>query len=149
MSFMVNLGRTGVWKKGDVSLQGILEFARNNPELKRGGAIVTFTGIVRGYTREGKEVQKLEVEAHTEEAGKALAKISAELRSRPGVVDVLIHHLAGEFYVGEDLVYVVVVGKSRSDAFQILEEAVERYKKEATIWKKEYLRDGTSHWVSE
>lgn len=146
---MVNIKRTGVSKKDEVSLQDVLNLARSNPELKKGGAIATFTGIVRGHTHEGKEVQKLEVEAHPEEANKALAKISKELRANPGVIDVLIHHLTGEFHVGEDLVYVVTVGESRKDAFQALEEAVERYKKEATIWKKEYLKDGTSHWVSE
>ena len=145
---MGNLKRTGVSRKGEISLQNILNLVRDKPELKRGGAIVTFTGIVRGYTHEGKEVQKLEVEAHLEEANKALAKISEALCTKPGVVDVIIYHLTGEFYVGEDLVYVVVVGKSRKDAFQALEEAVERYKTEATIWKKEYLRDGTSRWIS-
>lgn len=146
---MVNIKRTGVNKKGAVSLQDVLNLAKRNPELKKGGAIATFTGIVRGYTHEGKEVQKLEIEAHPEEANKALAKISEELRAKPGVIDVLIHHLIGEFQVGEDLVYVVAIGKSRKDAFRALEEAVERYKKEATIWKKEYLKDGTSYWASE
>lgn len=146
---MVNIKRTEVNKKGAVSLQDVLNLAKRNPELKKGGAIATFTGIVRGYTHEGKEVQKLEIEAHPEEANKALAKISEELRAKPGVIDVLIHHLIGEFQVGEDLVYVVAIGKSRKDAFRALEEAVERYKKEATIWKKEYLKDGTSYWVSE
>lgn len=146
---MVNINRVGISRKGTVSLQDLLDLARNNPDLKEGGAIATFTGIVRGYTHSGKVVQKLEVEASEDEAYKALAKISEELRAKPGVVDVLIHHLVGEFYVGEELVYVVVVGESRRDVFQALEEAVKRYKKNATIWKKEYLKDGTSHWVSE
>ncbi len=146
---MVVLKRTGVSAKGEVTLQDILTFVKSNPELRRGGAIATFTGIVRGYTHEGEEVQKLEIEAHPQEAEKALAKISEELRANPGVIDVLIHHLVGEFNVGEDLVYVVAVGKSRKDAFQALEDAVERYKKEASIWKKEYLKNGSSRWVSE
>ena len=89
------------------------------------------------------------MEACEGEAYKALAEISEELRARPGVIDVLIHHLVGEFEVGEDLVYVVVIGRSRKDAFQALEEAVNRYKKRAEIWKKEYLKDGTSYWISE
>lgn len=146
---MVDIDRVGISGKGSISLQDLLELARRNPDLKRGGAIATFTGIVRGFTYGGKEVQKLEVEVCEEEANKALAEISEELRARPGVIDVLIHHLVGEFDVGEDLVYVVVTGKSRKDAFQALEEAVDRYKKKAEIWKKEYLKDGTSYWISE
>ena len=34
------------------------------------------------------------------------------------------------------------------DAFKALELAVEKYKKIAAIWKKEYLEDGTSYWTS-
>jgi len=146
---MVDVERVGIDRKGMVSLQDLLNLARSNPEVEKGGAIATFTGIVRGYTHDGREVQKLEIEAYEEEANRALARISEELCSRSGVIDVLIHHLVGEFYVGEDLVYVVVVGKSRKDVFQALEEAVERYKKEAAVWKKEYLKDGTSSWISD
>ena len=141
--------RVGISEKGAISLQDLLNLIRCNPALKEGGAIVTFTGIVRGYTQTGKEVEKLEVEAHREEAKKVLTSISAELRSRPGVIDVLLHHFIGEFHVGEELVYVLVVGRSRSDAFQALEEAVEQYKKKVPIWKKEYLKDGSSYWISE
>ena len=146
---MVEIRRVGISRKGTISLQDILNIARSNSNLKKGGAIATFTGIVRGYTHGGKKVVKLKVEACEDEARKALTEISEELRARPGVIDVLIHHLVGEFYVKEDLVYVVVIGKSRRDAFQALEEAVERYKKKAEIWKKEYLGDGTSYWITE
>ncbi len=146
---MVGLERVGISRKGTVSLQDLIDLAKHNPNLREGGAIATFTGIVRGFTHSGQGVQKLEVEAHEDEARKALALISEELRLRPGIVDVLIHHLVGEFQVGEDLVYVVVVGKSRKDVFLALEEAVESYKKQATIWKKEYLCNGSSHWVTE
>jgi molybdopterin synthase catalytic subunit len=75
------------------------------------------------------------------------------LKKTPGIIDVQIHHLLGEFSVGEDLVYVLVAGAHRKDVFPVLEEAVERYKKEVLIFKKEYRIDGkgktTSSWVSE
>ena len=145
---MADIKHVGISRKGTIFLQDLLNLAKRNPDLKEGGAIVTFTGIVRGYTHDGKKVEKLGVEACEEEACKALAGISEELRVSPGVIDVLIHHLVGEFYVGEDLVYVVAIGKSRKDAFKALESAVENYKKRAEIWKKEYLEDGTSSWLS-
>jgi len=146
---MVELKRTGIDRKGEVSLQDLLELARKNPDTSRAGAIVTFSGIVRGYTHDGKKVEKLELEAYDELAEKALEKISSDLRSRRGVVDVLIHHLVGTFSIGEDLVHVVVLADSRENAFSTAREAVERYKKEAAVWKKEYLADGTSQWISE
>ena len=143
------LKSTGIDRKGTVSLLDVLELARRNPEAARAGAIVTFTGIVRGYTHQGQGVEKLELEAYDELAEKSLEDISSDLRARPGVVDVLIHHLVGTFSIGEDLVYVVVLADSRENAFKTAREAVERYKKETAVWKKEYLSDGTSDWVKE
>jgi len=82
-----------------------------------------------------------------------LEKICDDLGKKPGIVDVQIHHLLGEFSVGEDLVYVMVAGSHRKNVFSVLEEAVERYKKEAPIFKKEYCIDDkgetTAYWVSE
>ncbi len=70
-----------------------------------------------------------------------------------GIVDVQIHHLLGEFSVGEDLVYVLVAGSHREYIFPVLEEAVERYKKEAPIFKKETViteKERTkAYWTSE
>ena len=144
---MGTLKRTGVDRKGTISLFDVLELARRNPEVARAGAIVTFTGMVRGYTHQGQGVEKLELEAYDDLAEKSLEKISSDLRARPGVVDVLIHHLVGTFSIGEDLVYVVALADSRDNAFRTAREAVERYKKETAVWKKEYLSDGTSDWV--
>jgi molybdopterin synthase catalytic subunit len=75
------------------------------------------------------------------------------LSQKPGIVDVQIHHLLGEFNIGEDLVYVSVAGSHRTDVFPVLREAVERYKKEAPIFKKERVINvkgsATEYWVSE
>jgi len=64
-------------------------------------------------------------------------------------VDVRIYHLTGSFNVSDDIVYVIVAGRSRKDVFPALIDAVEHYKKELPVWKKEILTDGTSYWVSE
>ena len=93
------------------------------------------------------------LEAYEEKANEVLSRICKELKKKEGVIDVQIHHLVGEFDVGEDLVYVLVAGAHRQNVFPVLEEAVERYKKEATIFKKEYTSDKTgvvkSCWISE
>jgi molybdopterin synthase catalytic subunit len=146
---MVNIKRTGIDKKGMLSLQDLINFAKQNPKSNEIGAIATFTGVVRGYTHEGDIVQKLELEAYEEVAEHALQTISDELRRKPGIVDVLIHHLIGTFTIGEEMVYVVVTGKSRKVVFSTLIKAVERYKHEVPVWKKEYLKDGKNYWISE
>ena len=146
---MVKIKRTGIEKKGTLSLQDLINFAKNNQKSDEVGAIATFTGIVRGYTHEGDNVLKLELESYEKVAERALQTISDELRSESGIVDVLIHHLVGTFVIGDEMVYVVVTGKSRKAVFSTLMTAVERYKHEVPVWKKEYLKDGRKYWVSE
>jgi molybdopterin synthase catalytic subunit len=145
--------KAGVHRKGTLTLPKILEDLRQNPDFSKAGAIATFTGVVREEAeREGK-VQKLELEAYEEKANEVLTRICNDLKKRAGVIDVQIHHLLGEFNVGEDLVYVVVTGSHRKEVFSVLVEAVERYKKEAPIFKKEQLltKNGKrkAYWVEE
>ena len=143
----------GIHEKGKLSLLDLLKSVKDRQDFHKAGALAVFIGVVRGETLGGETVKKLELEAYEERANEVLGNICKELKEREGVVDVQIHHFVGEFGVGEDLVYVVVAGAHRQNVFPVLEEAVERYKKEATIFKKEYVIDKTgatkSYWVSE
>jgi len=143
----------GIHEKGKLSLPDLLTTVRDNPNFRKAGALAIFIGVVRGETPGGETVKKLELEVYEEKANEVLGNICKELRKREGVVDVQIHHFVGDFSVGEDLVYVVVAGAHRQNVFPILEEAVERYKREAPIFKKEYVMDEKgatkSYWVSE
>ena len=98
-------------------------------------------------------MQKLTLEAYEEKANEVLEKICSDLTKKSGIIDVQIHHLLGEFNVGEDLVYVSVAGSHRTDVFPILQEAVERYKSEAPLFKKERVLNvngsTSEYWVSE
>jgi len=144
---------TGIHEKGKLSLLDLLKSVKDRQDFHKTGALAMFIGVVRGETPDGETVKKLELEAYKEKANEALGNICGELRERDGVIDVQIHHLVGEFGVGEDLVYVVVAGAHRQNVFPVLEEAVERYKKEATIFKKEHVIDKAgatkSYWVRE
>ncbi len=143
----------GVHEKGAFNIQNLLDNAKKNPDFAKAGAIAVFIGVVRGETLEGENVQKLELEAYEEKANAVLAKICEDLTKKPGIIDVQIHHLLGEFHVGEDLVYVSVSGSHRTGVFPVLQEAVERFKSEAPVFKKECIIDtkgaAKEHWVSE
>ena len=139
----------GIHNKRELSLFDVLESIKSKPDFPKTGALGVFVGVVRGETIHGEAIKKLYLEAYEERADKVLNDICEELRKRAGVVDVQIHHFVGEFNVSEEVVYVVVAGAHRTDVFPVLTEAVERYKKEAPIWKKKYLKSGKSNWVSE
>jgi molybdopterin synthase catalytic subunit len=143
----------GVHEKGTFNLLDLISNAKKNNKFNEAGAIAVFIGVVRGETIDGKKVVNLKMEAYEEKANEVLAAISKELSEKPGIVDVQVHHLLGEFSVGEEVVYVSVAGSHREAVFSVLREAVERYKNEAPVFKKERVVDAegaeSEYWVSE
>ena len=146
---------TGVHKKGTFNAQDAIDNIKKDPNYHKAGAIGLFIGVVRGETlgSETEKVEKLTIEAYEEKADQVLAEISEDLTLKHGIVNVQIHHLLGEFNVGDDLVYVAVAGAHRTDVFPVLREAVERYKSEVPVFKKEHIttKEGSAsgYWVSE
>lgn len=144
---MINRG--GIHRKGEVDFCQLLKHLKSTTESLEVGAIACFIGVVRGLAKSGKRVEKLEVEAWDEKTEEILTSICDELRRRGGIAEVYIHHIVGALSAGEDIVYVIVAGAHRQEVFSTLRQAVERYKKEAPLWKKEFLEKGESFWVSE
>ena len=147
------LANAGVHEKGTFTVQDTIDNIKKDPNYPKAGAIGLFIGVVRGETLKGEKVEKLELQAYEEKANQVLAKICDDLTLKPGIVNVQIHHLLGEFKVGDDLVYVAVAGSHRTDIFPVLREAVERYKSEAPVFKKEQIVNAegstSKYWVSE
>ena len=145
--------KAGVHEKGTFTVQDVINNIKKDSNYHKAGAIGLFIGVVRGETFEGEKVEGLKLEAYEEKANEVLGKICDELSEKKGIVDVQIHHLIGDFKVGDDLVYVAVAGGHRTDVFPVLREAVERYKSEAPVFKKEKVVDAKGakleYWVSE
>jgi len=145
--------QAGVHEKGSFSLQDMINRTRSGSKKQKIGAMAIFIGVVRGETLKGKKVTKLTLEAYEEKANEVLTNICNDLRKKPDIVDVQIHHMLGEFNVGEEIVYVLVAGSHRRSIFPVLKEAVERYKKEAPIFKKEHITNEkgktVTYWVRE
>lgn len=144
------LGTIGLHSRGEVNLEQIIQGIRKHAESARAGALVTFVGIVRegpvGHS--AGRVRFLEYEAFEEVAIHKLQELRDDLAKREGIVDVSIHHVVDRLQVGEESLIVAVLGTHRRFAFPVLEEAVERVKKEIPIWKKEITSDD-AYWVSD
>lgn len=145
--------QAGVHEKGTFNIQNLLDNAKMNPNFDKAGAIAVFIGVVRGENNQGQKVVNMTLEAYEEKANETLDNITKELQQKTGIVDVQIHHLLGEFKVGEEVVYVSVAGSHRKETFEVLREAVERYKHEAPVFKKEKIVNSNGeeveNWVSE
>jgi molybdopterin synthase catalytic subunit len=148
------LKQAGIYRKGELSFAEVLQDLRNASDFGMAGGIGIFIGVVRERSLEGHRVTGLEVDSYEEKAESVLSGICSELARREGIVDVRIYHVIGEFEPGDDLVYVVVAGAHRDEIFEVLREAVERYKREAPFFKKEYLvnketGENVMRWVEE
>jgi molybdopterin synthase catalytic subunit len=140
------LKRVGIHSKDELSIQSILEFMKKNERFDEVGGIACFFGFVKKFVKNN-EVKGLTLEAYEKKAEKIFSEISEEIRKRPGIVDVAIHHTVGKLKIGELIFVVMVSGRSRKDVFPALVETVERAKRDATIWKKEEVVTGESYWV--
>lgn len=112
---------------------------------KEAGAIAVFVGVVRG-AREDEKVLQLEYEVHEALAPERMKKIIGELKAKHGIIDAVVQHRTGIAKVGEEVMYALVASKHRKEAFQALEELVNRVKHEVPVWKKE-VTEKKSYWV--
>jgi len=138
--------RVGIHQKGQLSIQSILDFVEANERFDEVGGVACFFGFVKKFIKD-REVKALELEAYDEKAEEIFSEISEDIRKRPGIIDITIHHVVGRLGIGDLIFVVMVAGKSRKDVFPALVEAVERAKRDATIWKKEEVLTGESYWV--
>jgi molybdopterin synthase catalytic subunit len=127
------------------TLEALIKKARKNQNIRKAGAIGTFSGIVRELAGEEKTA-RLEFENYEPEASKALDKIREEIKQKEGILEVLIHHKTGVIEAGEDIVYIVIASAHRTELFPALSEAIERVKAEVPIWKKEFT-EKEEFWV--
>ena len=92
-----------------MKLEEMVAQIKAHPHISDAGMILCHNGIVRGTSRDGRRVKTIRVEADQ----KLLAKIISEIRSRPGIIEVLAEVNQGVLSVGEDIMRVAIAGDIR------------------------------------
>lgn len=111
------------------------------------GGVVTFAGVVRERSDDGRPVTGLSYEAHEQMAIAEFERIADEARARFGACEIAIVHRTGDLTIGEVAVAVVVASPHRGTAFDACEYAIDELKRRAPIWKKEHYAGGDdSEW---
>jgi molybdopterin synthase catalytic subunit len=129
------------------TLESLVEGVKASPEAPQSGAIATFTGRVRAQEdAEDTPTEYLAFEKYEGVADERMAQISSELEAREGIYEVLMHHRSGRLDYGEDIVFVVVLAGHRGEAFETVEDGIDRLKAEVPIFKKEVTVD-EEFWV--
>ncbi len=109
------------------------------------GAVVTFTGLVRGMAG-GEKIADMELEHYPGMTEKALSNIEAEANTRWELQATRIIHRFGKLAPGAQIVLVATASPHRGDAFEAAEFIMDFLKSRAPFWKKEGTPDGGS-WV--
>lgn len=107
------------------------------------GAIVTFSGLVRGDGG----LSAMEIEHYPGMTQSAIAAIADEAVRRWSLGDVLVIHRYGRLVPGETIMMVATAAPHRKDAFEAAEFLMDYLKSRAPFWKKEIGPEGDG-WVA-
>jgi molybdopterin synthase catalytic subunit len=110
------------------------------------GAVVTFTGTVRGGSG-GADMAEMTLEHYPGMTEEELARVEAEAGERWPLLGSLIVHRVGTLEPGDNIVLVVTASAHRQAAFAAAEFLMDYLKTRAPFWKKELSRDGTERWI--
>lgn len=107
------------------------------------GAVVTFTGIVRGDGG----LSAMEIEHYPGMTERAITAIAGQAVTRWSLTDALVIHRHGRLAVGDPIMMVATAAPHRADAFAAAEFLMDYLKSRAPFWKKEIGPDGAA-WVA-
>lgn len=106
------------------------------------GAIVSFTGVVRG---EG-GVTILWLDHHPRLTEQAIGALAEEASARFALDALAIVHRVDSVRPSEPIVFVAAAAKHRRAAFDAVDHVMDRLKTDVPLWKRESGERGT-HWV--
>ena len=98
------------------------------------GSLVEFRGVVRGMEN-GAPISALRYEIYPGMAEKVIRDIVNDLAKTDPCLRVIVIHRHGTIPVGETAIYMRVDSAHRGEGFRMLEEFMNRLKKDVPIWK--------------
>jgi molybdopterin synthase catalytic subunit len=114
---------------------------RGRPET---GAVVTFTGVVRG---DHGRIKAIALEHYPGMTEAELEQIEAEANARWPLAGSLIVHRIGELAVGDNIVLVATASAHRQAAFEAAAFLMDYLKTRAPFWKRETAASGETAWI--
>lgn len=108
-----------------------------------GGAVASFTGIVRG---EG-GLASLRLDHYPGMAERAMAGIADEAATRWPLLGLVLVHRHGLLVPNERIVFVGTASRHRAAALEACAFLIDWAKAKAPFWKQETFESGESRWV--
>ena len=120
------------------------EVKKFSESLENVGALVTFTGIVRG--QKSKTLDYMFIEHYPGMTEAQIKIIIEDSFKRWKINDALVIHRYGKLEPGEPIMMVATAAQHRKEAFEAAEYLMDYLKSRAPFWKKEVL-NGEEKWV--
>jgi molybdopterin synthase catalytic subunit len=90
------------------------------------GMILVHNGIVRGTAKDGKPVKGMKLSYNNN----ALESCVARLKNVEGIADIRVWINSGVLNIGDDIMYLLVAGRFRTDVLPVLQELLSTVKSE-------------------
>ena len=130
-------------KEDKISTADLVADLKKNSKIDYSGAIFTFEGIVRGK-EENMNLEKLILTTpDRDKTQKEIEKIVENAKIKYNVNEISVIHYIGEFYTGDMLFLVAVLGAHRSETLEALKEVIETVKYDVEFKKEEISKEGT------
>jgi len=110
------------------------------------GAVVSFIGLARATTRDGRPVAVLVLESHRSLTLRSMDDIAAAAHARFAITASRVIHREGRILPGEPIVFVAAAAPHRRAAFEAADYMMDRLKSEAVFWKREE-GPGGPRWI--
>lgn len=111
-----------------MALTEMIQKIKARPDYHKVGMILCHNGVARATSRDGRPVSELTVAVDHQR----LAEIVAEMKARPGIIEVLVEINEGKLNIGDDVMYVAIAGDFRENLFPVLIDTVNMIKKDVT-----------------
>ncbi|MBE6509914.1 MAG: molybdenum cofactor biosynthesis protein MoaE [Methanobrevibacter millerae] len=130
-------------KEDKVTMHDLLDDLKKNTKIDYCGAIFSFEGIVRGK-EENMDLEKLILTTpDKKETQKEIEAIVENAKIKYNVAEISVVHYLGEFYTGDSLFLVAVLGGHRGESLDALKEVIEKVKFDVEFKKEEISKQGT------
>ena len=130
-------------KEDKITTADLIDELKKSTKVDYSGAIFTFEGIVRGK-EENMNLEKLILTTpDRDKTQKEIEKIVENAKIKYNVNEISVIHYIGEFYTGDMLFLVAVLGNHRAETLDALIEVIETVKYEVEFKKEEISKEGT------
>ena len=130
-------------KEDKVTTADLVADLKKSSKADYSGAIFTFEGIVRGK-EENMNLKKLILTTpDKDQTEEEIKKIVENAKIKYNVHEISVIHYVGEFYTGDMLFLVAVLGAHRKETLDALKEVIENVKYDVEFKKEEISEEGT------